>query len=371
MIYFDHNATTPIDPIVFEAMQPFLTTFYGNPSSLHRHGRLVKTAVEQARLQVAELVNVQADQVIFTSGGTEANNLAIFGSCAPLGASTVLCGGTEHPSVADAFNRLNSLGVSVMELKTDHDGHLNLDDIQLAITPSAKFISIMHANNETGVIQPLSELAALCRDKEITLHTDAVQSCGKIAVDFNDLGIDFMSLSSHKIYGPKGIGALIVKKDNKLTPMMYGGGQEIALRPGTENTAAIVGFGKAAELAKQQLGVRTDHLLGLQTTLEDGLRTFSGLQIVAEQSNRLPNTCQIVMDNIDGEMLLMELDKQSIAVSSGSACASNSKEPSKVLTAMGYSDKLAMSAIRISLGQQNTQEEVKQFLTVLQGIVNP
>ncbi len=355
---------------MLEAMQPFLTSFYGNPSSLHRHGRLVKTAIEQARQQVAELVNVQAEQVIFTSGGTEANNLAIFGSCLPTEAGVVLYGATEHPSVTDAFNRLQSLGKSVTQFNVDKSGHLAISDVESAIPLGTQFISVMHANNETGVIQPISKLAQLCSEKGIILHTDAVQSCGKVAVDFSALGADLMSLSAHKIYGPKGVGALIVKNGQKLAPMLYGGGQELALRPGTENTAAIIGFGKAAELAKQQLAMRTEHLLGLRIVLENGLKKFSGLDIVAEESNRLPNTCQIVMDNRDGEMLLMELDKQGVFVSSGSACASNSKEPSNVLTAMGYPDKLAMSAIRISLGQQNTQEEINQFLIALQGIVN-
>lgn len=370
MIYFDHNATTPIDPIVLEAMQPFLTSFYGNPSSLHRHGRLVKTAIDQARQQVAELVNVQADQVVFTSGGTEANNLAIFGACLPVEAGNVVMGATEHPSVRDAFNRLRTLGGAVVQLKTDNSGLLALACIETAITAETQFISVMHANNETGVIQPLAELAELCSAKGVTVHSDAVQSCGKVDVDFAALGVDFLSMSAHKIYGPKGVGALITKKSSQLTPMLYGGGQELACRPGTENVAGIVGFGKAAELAKQQLAERTQHLQALRAVLEDGLSEISSLQIVAKQSNKLPNTCQIVMDNMDGEMLLMELDRQSIAVSSGSACASNSKEPSRVLTAMGYPNKLAMSAIRISLGQQNTQEEISTFLTVLKGLVN-
>ena len=369
MIYFDHNATTPIDPLVVEAMQPFLTNFYGNPSSLHRHGRLAKTAIEQARQQVSALINVQPEQVVFTSGGTEANNLAITAALnTPY--KHVLVGATEHPSVMECCKGVLSPRCSVELLNVNEEGVLTADYVQSCITADTGFISIMQANNETGVIQDIQALTELVGDKPIIFHTDAVQSLGKLNVDFNAMGVNLMTLSSHKIYGPKGVGALIHDNETNLSPMLYGGGQELGFRTGTENVAGIVGFGKAAELAKQYLEERAQHLSALQKKLEEGISDIKGISIVGSQSDRLPNTSQILMDNVDGEMLLMQLDKQSIAVSSGSACSSNSKNPSPVLKAMGYSDKLALSAIRVSLGQQNTHEEVQEFISVLKSIIN-
>lgn len=369
MIYFDNNATTPVAPHVFEAMQPFLTTFYGNPSSLHRHGRVVKTAIEQARQQVANLVNVSADQVIFTSGGTEANNLclsAVIGS----GKQHILLGATEHPSVSEQVRYLSNTGLRFDELGVDNEGLISTDVLDASIGVDTGLISIMHSNNETGVIQNISKLADLANEKGIAFHTDAVQSIGKIPVDFNALNVNLMSLSGHKVNAPKGVGAVIHDKKTLLTPLLHGGGQEAGLRPGTENVAAIVGFGKAAELAQQDLEQRSKYLLNLQTVLEEELRLVNGLTVVASNAVRLPNTSQILMENIDGEMLLMQLDQKGVAISSGSACSSNSKQPSAVLKAMGFSDALALSAIRVSLGHQNTQAEVLDFVSVLKDIVN-
>lgn len=369
MIYFDHNATTPIDPLVLDAMQPFLTTFYGNPSSLHRHGRAVRTAIDQAREQIANLVNVAPDQVTFTSGGTEANNLAISASsCSQR--KHILVGSTEHPSVSAPIGQLGLSGYHVDELTVDHNGLLSIDDVRSRINKETGFISVMHANNETGVIHDIATLADLANQHNLIIHTDAVQSAGKILVDFQAMNVNLMSLSSHKIYGPKGVGALIHDKNTPLSPLQYGGGQEDGLRPGTENVAGLIGFGKAAELASQQLVTRSEHLLKLRNALEQGVRGIKGLHIAGETADRLPNTSQILIDNVDGEMLLMQLDQQSIAISSGSACSSNSKTPSPVLKAMGYSDKLAHSAIRVSLGQQNTLADVSEFIAALKAIVN-
>jgi len=367
MIYFDHNATTPIHPEVLEAMMPFLTSLYGNPSSLHRHGRAVNTALEQARFQVANLVNVSADQVVFTSGGTEANNLAILGA-ANNQKQHLLFGSTEHPSVLDTVASLKNKGFDTTALAVNNQGLVSEEALLEAITENTGFISIMLANNESGVIQDISALSDSIHNKNIVFHTDAVQATGKINVDFNQLGVNLMSLSAHKVYGPKGVGALIHDKKTPLSALLHGGGQENGFRPGTENVASIIGFGKAAELAKQQLEARALHLKSLQTALEEGLRPISGLTIVANETGRLPNTSQILLENTDGEMLLMQLDQQSVAVSSGSACSSNSKKPSPVLSAMGYADSLAMSAIRISLGQQNTLDEVSAFVGKLKMI---
>ena len=368
MIYFDHNATTPIDPLVLEAMQPFLTTFYGNPSSLHRHGRAVKTAIEQARQQVADLVSVSADQVVFTSGGTEANNLAVAAAhCCHK--KHVLFGGTEHPSIVEPVRNLELSGFATDQLTVDGNGLISEQTLEQMIQADTGFISVMQANNETGVIQPIAPLAKIAQEKGIVFHTDAVQSVGKIPVDFNALNVNLMSLSGHKIYGPKGVGALIHDKLTRLSPFLHGGGQEQGYRPGTENVAAIIGFGKAAELANQALSRRAEQLLNLRQALEQGISDIKGLVVVASTVDRLPNTSQILMDNVDGEMLLMQLDQKAIAISSGSACSSNSKEPSPVLKAMGFPDKLARSAIRLSVGQQNTLADVAEFIAALKAIV--
>jgi len=369
MIYFDNNATTPIDPAVFEAMQPFLTTFYGNPSSLHRHGRVVKTAIEQARQQVAKLVNVEADQVVFTSGGTEANNLCISAAVCS-GKKHILMAATEHPSVIEQVRDLSTHGFMFDELTVDHNGLIFEDGLEVSVRPETGLISIMHSNNETGVIQNISKLASWANKKGIVFHTDAVQSVGKIGIDFNTLKVNLMSLSGHKINAPKGVGAVIHDKKTALSPLLHGGGQETGLRPGTENVAAIVGFGKAAELAQQGLEQRSEQLVTLQAALEEGLRGVNGLTVVGANTARLPNTSQILMEQVDGEMLLMQLDQKGVAISSGSACSSNSKKPSAVLKAMGYSDALALSAVRVSLGHQNTQQEVLDFISVLKSILN-
>ena len=361
MIYLDHNATTPINPEVLDAMMPFLSSLYGNPSSLHRHGRAVNTALEQARFQVANLVNVSADQVVFTSGGTEANNLAILGA-ANIEKPHVLYGSTEHPSVLETVLSLRGKGFDTQALPVNHEGLLSEETLLTHLKTNTGFVSVMLANNESGVIQDISALSKSIDSKDIIFHTDAVQGIGKLTVDFNQLGVNLMSLSAHKIYGPKGVGALIHDNRTPISALLHGGGQENGFRPGTENIASIIGFGKAAELAKQQLDTRNQHVRSLQTSLEEGLKSIEGLTIVASETARLPNTSQVLLENIDGEMLLMQLDQQSVAVSSGSACSSNSKKPSTVLTAMGYADKLALSAIRISLGEQNTLNEVNSFV---------
>ncbi|EIC30895.1 cysteine desulfurase family protein [Methylomicrobium album] len=368
MIYLDHNATTPVDSRVLEAMLPYLKNFYGNASGLYKLGRLSRTTVDTARQQVAGLVGVSADQVIFTSGGTEANNLALtsLDPAAGLAVSAI-----EHPSILEPAERLHRQGHPLTILGVDPDGLVrqnSLDEVIRSRKPA--LVSIMLANNETGVIQDVARHAERLRAQNIVLHTDAVQAAGKIPVDFKALGVQLLSLSSHKLYGPKGAGALIFEKGVKLSPLLLGGGQEQNYRSGTENVAAIVGFGKAAELAKAELAQRSEQLAGLKTRLETGLRSIPGLHIFSQNAPRLPNTVQFGLPNVDGEMLLMKLDRQGIAVSSGSACASGGKEPSYVLTAMGVDPVLARSAIRISLGISNTPEQITRFIEILQTLVN-
>jgi cysteine desulfurase len=362
MIYLDHNATTPLDERVLEAMHPFLTTYYGNPSSLYRHGRLVRSAIDTAREQVAALVEVSATQIIFTSGGTEANNLALAILTEPsrLGVSAI-----EHPSIIEPALHLKSQGHDLTMINVDSNGRITQDSINQLIQCSPTLVSMMLANNETGVIQPIAHYAEQLKAKHIMVHTDAVQALGKIPVLFNSLNVDLMTLSSHKIYGAKGCGALVVGKGVVINPLLRGGGQEQNLRAGTENVAAIVAFGKAAELAKSELVERRERLLTLRTLLEQHLLTISYLTIFAQDAPRLPNTVLFGIDGVDGEMLVMQLDKKGIAVSSGSACASGGNTPSHVLLAMGVDAKQAKTAVRISLGISNTSVEVVDFIVQL------
>ncbi len=367
MIYLDHNATTPLDDEVLEAMLPFLTTFYGNPSSLYRMGRVVRSALATAREQVATLVGVQPTQVVFTSGGTEANNLALKG-IVPV--HKVAISAVEHPSVSETAQSLLRNGVLVETIPVNSQGLFNKQAIEKLPKNGVEMVSLMLANNETGVIQDVANIAEYLRKQAIIVHTDAVQALGKISVDFNQLDVNLMSLSSHKIYGPKGCGALVFEQGLELHPLLTGGGQEYGLRAGTENVAAIIGFGSAAEIAAKSLASGQEKILNLRKILESQLNTISGLQIFSEHEPRLPNTVQFGLPGVDGEMLLMQLDQKSIAVSSGSACSSNAGTASHVLTAMGVEQTLAKSAIRISLGQGNTEEEITTFVQTLKSLVS-
>ncbi|MGZ8185718.1 MAG: cysteine desulfurase family protein [Methylobacter sp.] len=367
MVYFDHNATTPIDNRVLDTMLPFLKNFYGNASSLYRPGRIVRSAIDAAREQVAALVGVQPAQIVFTSGGTEANNLAL-AMLDPK--SRFAISAIEHPSITDQALHLKSQGHDLSIIDVNANGLITQEAIDKVIQYRPKLVSIMLANNETGVVQKLSQYTRQLREYGIIVHTDAVQALGKIPVAFNELGVHLMSVSSHKIYGPKGCGALIFEKGIEIKPVFFGGGQEQELRAGTENAAAIVGFGKAAELAQAELAQRSEHLMALRKLLEDGLSTIPGLTIFAQHADRLPNTVQFGLHQIDGEMLVMKLDQKGFAVSSGSACASGGKEPSSVLTAMGVDPVFAKSAIRVSLGKDNTEAEVIKFINLLKLLVS-
>ncbi len=367
MIYFDHNATTPIDERVLDVMLPFLRDFYGNPSSLYRMGRVVKSSIETAREQVANLVNTQATQIIFTSGGTEANNLAL--KSVPTKAC-IAVSEVEHPSIIEPATK-NKLENNSSFIPVDKNGKVLFASIEALLKQPEipTLVSVMLANNENGVIQNVKEISKLLRNKQILVHTDAIQAIGKIPVSFPDLGVNLMSLSSHKIYGPKGCGALIIDKSVNIVPLLVGGGQENGCRSGTENVAAIVGFGKAAELASIELEQRTEHLLKLRNHLEQQLKAIPGLVIFSEQVERLPNTVQFGIKGMNGEMLLMQLDQKNIAVSSGSACSSGGGKASPVLQGMGVDNSLAKSAVRVSLGKMNTLVEIKEFITILKTLV--
>jgi len=366
-IYFDHNATTPLDPRVLEAMQPYLSGPYGNPSSVHRYGRAARDAIEAARLQVAALAGAQPAEVVWTSGGTESNNLALKGVAEAGAPGRILYGATEHPSVQETAESLRHRGRQVETIAIDGQGLADWPafEAQLARGPLC-LAALMVANNETGVIQDTVRAAALVHAHGGLLLTDAVQGAGKLPLEpFWSGGADLMSLSSHKLYGPKGIGALLIRAGVELAPLLHGGGQERGLRGGTENVAAIVGFGAAAELAQRELQQRSAQLLALRERLLAGLQALSGASVFAERSPRLPNTVQFRLQGWEGEALLMALDRKGIAVSSGSACSSGKGEPSHVLLGMGLPRDVAYGAIRVSLGKDNTEAEIDRFLAML------
>jgi len=360
-VYLDHNATTPLDERALEAMLPYLRGHYGNPSSVHRFGRLARAAVETAREQVAALVNAHPTQVIFTGGGTEANNLAIKGVAAACRPGRLAIGATEHPSVAKAAAALTRRGWRRDILDVDSEGRVVVD----ALAPGTALVSVMLANNETGVIQDIAAVGAAARRAGAILHTDAVQAAGKINVDFAATGAQLLSLSAHKLYGPKGVGALIVDKAVEIEPLLSGGGQEQGRRAGTENVAGIVGFGAAAMLARERLDEYGRRMPELRRRLEAGLRALGGIEIFSARAERLPNTVGFGARGVDGETLLMGLDQAGMAVASGAACSSGSREPSPVLRAMGIERDLARGAIRVSLGHGNTEDEMDAFVAAL------
>ncbi len=367
-IYLDHNATTPLDERVFAAMIPYLKGCYANPSSIYREGRLARTAVEYAREQVANLVNVHPSQVIFTSGGTEANNLAIKGIVSDekqrLAVSAV-----EHDSVLQVAEALKSR-LTMDILPVNALGEVTGNVIDQALQAKPDLLSIMMANNETGVIQDIAAISAKVRKSGAMIHTDAAQAAGKVDLDFQALGVHLMTLSAHKLYGPKGVGALIVDKSLELIPLLHGGGHEMGYRSGTENVAGIVGFGRAAALAKSELKARRTHWMELRHRLESRLFDIAGVSVVAQDVERLPNTTMIVVPGIEGETLLMQLDQENIAVSSGSACHSQSSQASHVLLAMGMNPETARCTLRISLGKDNSIDDVDRFVAVLEKLLN-
>ena len=368
-VYLDNNATTTMPGQVVDAMLPYLTQTIGNPSSVHRYGRMSRQAIDDARIQVAALVNAEPSQVVFTSGGTEANNLAILGSCKQWSAGRLAISATEHPSVIEPAELQAKLGWSLDTISVSNQGLITEESFNKAIFDDTRLVSVMMANNETGVIQNLAPLIVKAREKGIWFHSDVSQAAGKIEVDIKQSPVQLMTLSSHKMYGPRGVGALIIDKNIEIDPIIVGGGQEKNLRSGTENIAAIVGFGVAAELARNECQNRYKMMSELQQQLEDGLKQIPSVIIFAEQAKRLPNTTLFAIKGIEGETLLMQLDRKGFAVSSGSACHSSKIEASHVLKAMGIDDRTGSAAIRVSLGIQNTVDDVKGFLLAVNEIL--
>lgn len=364
-VFFDHNSTTALLPEVLELMLPFMKQQHGNPTSRHIFGRSARDAVELARTQVAEAVGVQASQVVFTASGTEANNFAVRGITANLDPAQLLISSIEHPCVTRPAMHLRANGWLVNTINVDAQGQLDLVHLQALLKVPTGLISTMLANNETGVLQPLAEVSAMARQHKAYVHTDAVQALGKVDVDFNALGVHAMTLSSHKIGGPLGAGALILDKRVDIQPLLLGGGQEKGLRSGTENVAAIVGFGAACALATSNLNAYQQHTSLLRDKLEVGLKQLNATMFGANSGKRLPNTSFFAFPNVEGETLVTALDKAGFAVASGSACSSDSNEPSHVLLAMGIEDDLARGAVRVSLSQHNTAAQVEAFLAAL------
>lgn len=369
-LYFDHNATTPLDPRVLDAMLPWLHGGYANAASLHRGGREARAAIDAAREQVAALAGAHPDQVVFTAGGTEADNLAVKGLAARR-PGRVLIGSMEHPAVLEAGEALAARGWRVDEIPAGADGRYDLTALREQLAAGdVGVVAAMAANNETGAVQDIPAIAAAAREAGALVHCDAVQVAGKRVLRYPDLGAHTLALSSHKIYGPKGVGALILDKGVDIEPLLHGGGHERGLRAGTENTAGIVGFGAAAELAAAELEERYAHLLTLRDRLEAALSGMPGVTVFAEHVRRLPNTVQFAVPGYDGEGLLMSLDRHGIAVSSGSACSSGRGEPSHVLLAMGIDPAVAQGAVRVSLGRDNTEADVDTLVATLQELTS-
>jgi len=361
-VYLDNNATTPVLPEILEAMRPYFGEHFGNASSIHHHGQETRAAVERARESVAALLRCRASEIVFTSGGTESDNLAIFGVTSP--GDHVITSTVEHHAVLNACKQLEAQGCEVTFIPVDSRGLVDPGDVQRALRPNTKLITIMLANNETGVLQSVEEIGKIAAEADVYLHTDAVQAAGKIPIDVNKIGCDLLTISGHKIHAPQGVGALYVRKGTQLSPMLYGGSHERSRRAGTENVPGIVGLGKAAERARGGLECGDDILMNDRKLAEERDRFERGLlQIEAAGLNgqgapRVPNTTNIYFDGIEGEALVIALDLKGLAVSTGAACSSGALEPSHVLTAMGLGRDRAKSSIRFSLGKQNTGEDV-------------
>jgi cysteine desulfurase len=367
MIYLDHNATTPLDPKVLEAMLPYLKQHFGNAASRHEFGTIAGKAVERAREQVAQAVNAQPTQVIFTSGGTEANNLFIKGAAESFRPSQAVISPVEHPCVMKPAEGLQKRGWKVRKLAVDEEGRADLSDLHSALSQQTGFVSVMLANNETGVIQDIAAISQAARDQRAMMHTDAVQALGKLPVDFEKLKVHAMSLSAHKVYGPKGAGALILDKRVELKPLLAGGGHERGMRSGTLNVPAIVGFGAACELAMSNLEASARLMQSLRDHLERGLRELGAI-LFGANAERVPNTSYFAVPGIAGETLVVELDKLGFAVASGAACSSMKQGTSEVLSAMHVPSEIAQGAVRVSLGRSNTGDDINGFLSALKAL---
>jgi len=368
-VYLDNNATTPILPEVFEAMRPYFVEHFGNASSIHHHGQETRAAVERARESVAALIGCRASEIVFTSGGTEGDNLAIFGLVRE--GDHVISSTIEHHAVLNSCKRLEEAGCKVTYVPVDGRGLVDLDDVRRALRSNTKLISIMMANNETGVLQSVQEIGRIAAEADVYFHTDGVQAAGKVPIDVQRIGCDLLSISGHKMHAPQGVGALYVRKGTILQPMLYGGSHERSRRAGTENVPGIVGLGEAAEIAKEALE-RGDltRMAALRDHLQEKiLGEVEAIGVNGQGAPRVPNTTNIHFDYIEGEALVIALDLKGLAVSTGAACSSGAIEPSHVLTAMGLPPEQARASLRFSLGKRNTMEDVEFALNLIPATV--
>ncbi len=364
----DHSATTPVDPLVVDAMLPFFSQTFGNASSLHSFGTEAAEALSLARKQVADAIGAVPEEIIFTSGGTESDNLAIRGVVSyNAGKKHVITSVIEHPAVLNTCAFLESLGHEVTYVPVDADGVVDVKILERSIKENTALISVMHANNEVGTIQPIEKISEIAKEHNIYFHTDAVQSVGKIPVNVNDLGVDMLSISSHKIHGPKGVGALYVRKGTNISPIVFGGDHEKGMRSGTENVSAIVGFGKAMELAVKRLDDDSIHMTQMRDSLISRIfDSISDVRLNGHPSKRLPNNVNMSFKYVEGESMLMLLDIQGIAVSTGSACSSRSLKASHVLSSLEIEDEFIHGSLRMSLGRENTMEDIDNVVDALQ-----
>ena len=368
-VYLDSNATTPVLPAVFEAMRPYYLDQFGNASSIHHHGQHARAAVERAREAVARLLGCRAAEVVFTSGGTEADNLAIFGIVQS--GEHVITSQIEHHAVLNACKRLEKRGVEVTYLRVDGEGLVDPEDVRRALRPKTKLISMMMANNETGVIEPVDEIGRVAAEADVYFHTDAVQAVGKIPIDIKKIGCDLFSISAHKFHGPQGIGALYVRRGTLIDPLFYGGNHERQRRAGTENLPGIIGLGCAAEIALRGLqDGDMARIANMRDRLESTLlEQIDEAGVNSGAARRVPNTSNIYFDHIEGEAMVIALDLKGLAVSTGAACSSGAIEPSHVLTAMGLPPERARASIRFSIGKHNTEDDIDFALSVIPGTI--
>jgi len=373
LIYLDHNATTPLDERVLEAMMPYFVERYGNASSLHEAGTAAATGLSWARGRVAELIGADVREVVFTSGGTEADNIAVFGVAKALqkkGKNHIVTSAVEHPAVLEPVRYLEKQGYDVTIVGVDENGLVSPGEVEAAIRPNTALVSVMYANNETGVVQPLSEIGEVCREKGVIFHTDAVQAAGKIPINVDELGCDLLSIAAHKFYGPKGVGVLYVRRKTPILPVYYGGHHEQNIRPGTENVPGAVGLARALEVATEDMEAESARLSALRDRLEELADEKVGhIGVNGGGAPRVPNTTNISFHFVEGESILLYLNTKGVCASTGSACASKESGPSHVLTAMGIAPEFCQGAIRFSLGRSNTAEQVEYVVERLAEIV--
>lgn len=368
LVYLDNAATTPLDPRVLEAMLPHLRGRRGNPSSLHGPGAAAREAVEEARESVASLVGAEPHEIVFTSGGTEADNLAVLGLARAAGDKKhVLISAVEHAAVRESANHLKSIGYEVETLGVDEDGLVDAPEFAAALRPDTALAAVIWANNEVGSVQPVEERAGICAERGVPFHTDAVQAAGRLRIDVGEAPVSTLALSSHKLYGPQGVGALYVRDGVGLEPVVFGGGQERGLRSGTESVADIVGFGAAARLADEELEARARHEAVLSERLISGLTSIPGVRLNGHPERRLPNNVHLAVEGVEAEGLVLLCDAAGYAIGSGSACASGGHKASPVLLAMSQDEREAFSAVRVTVGKDNTLEEIEGFIEAFSG----